>query len=113
MYRTCWSAILLAALIGFPVVAHADLLPPPGTEERLLAKTIQDAGYDCPEVASFAIATAPGSDDMVWGGNRPSIVTCKNGKKFLVAQPPRRRPGPPAPDNPPPPKPPAVTVRPA
>jgi hypothetical protein len=109
MYRICLSAILVAISVEFGSVAIADLLPPPGTEERLLAKTIQDAGYDCPEVASFAVSTSPESDDMTWGGNRPSIVTCKNGKKFLVAQPPRR----PLVDDSPPPKPPAVKVRPA
>jgi len=96
--------ILIAAAMLWPRPAGADVPPPPGSIEREMAETIRNAGYDCDAVTSFSVATDRESDELVWGG-RPRVATCANGKRFLVATPPRR------PLQPPPP-PPAVRVKP-
>jgi hypothetical protein len=100
-------ASVTAALIFLPVIVRADIPPPRDLVLRELADAIKKAGYECPGVNNAVPAAAPLGDDMVWGDVRPQLVTCDNGKKFLVAQSPRSRPW-----LPPPPPPPAITVKP-
>ena len=75
-------------------------LPLPDTSDGQIAKTIRDAGHDCLGIAAYAETGLPEAEDMVWGGQWPIYVLCKNGGKFLVAQQPRagaRHPGDPPP----------------
>jgi hypothetical protein len=79
----CVRAVTLAILAIWSTVAAAQLgtvSPPRGRE---LAQVIQDAGFDCPQVAAVEVAPSPqpGFDSF-----RPEIAICRNGKRFLVAR---------------------------
>jgi hypothetical protein len=109
MSRRHALAAIIATLPIWPAAARADIPPPPDVVQRQFADTIRQAGHDCTAVTSFNHGTtSPDGDALVWGGQRPALAICSNGKRFLVAVPPPRpnfRP-------PPLPPPPAVRVKP-
>jgi hypothetical protein len=104
------AGVVALAAIG---MAEADVLPwsaSPEFLDRWYGNQIREAGYDCPQVKSVEPKPSadPAHKDMIWGDQRPLLVTCNNSKRFLVAQPPKRLLNSPKPVPPPP----AVRVKP-
>jgi len=66
----------------------------PGEQERYLLGVIEAANQPCGKVGSFNAATGSDAETYVSQGLDAFVVTCANGKTYLVAVP-RRRPGPP------------------
>ncbi len=79
--RFQWAILVTAAM--YPAISNAEIATPPGYRERALALIIRQAGYDCPQVESIEVATAP---EPGWESFRQEVALCKNGKKFLVAK---------------------------
>jgi hypothetical protein len=104
------KAFLISAAALFPTIASADVPPPPDMVAADLAHQVQQAGNACPAVKTFSDYSGPEASDMMWGKQPPQLAICDNGKKFLVAHPPRvsliRRP-----DDPPFPPAPAIKVK--
>lgn len=98
-----WLASFVVASFSAVAVpgAHADVPPPPGSQERAAAALIRDHGHACPRVTRLAVAPDADTQALAKQGLDASTATCSNGKQFLVAVP-FRRPGPPRPDAPPP-----------
>ena|SRR5579864_419283 len=89
--------VAIAAMVsGLAAVAPArgDIPPPPGEQERYLLSVIERADHPCGKVSSYTSANGGAADAYTNQGLDPFIVTCSNGKKYLVAVP-QRRPGPP------------------
>ena len=86
--------LLSAALFLLPVAARADIAPPPGAEEAWRRELILKAGYSCGEPVVLKSATAEQQARFREIGLVPVLAQCANGKTYLVATPPRRRPGP-------------------
>jgi hypothetical protein len=97
-----WS-IVLAVVGGASLVqpAHADIPPPPGSQERAAAELIRDHGHACTRVTRLAVAPKEDADTLADRGLSASTAVCDNGKRCVVAFP-VRRPGPPQPNAPPP-----------
>jgi hypothetical protein len=83
MFRRRLVALFATAFICLPAISSAQSGSSPGYRERELAQIIREAGYDCSQVASIAIAPAPPPG---WESLRPEIATCANGKRFLVTK---------------------------
>lgn len=88
------SRILLSVLaLAFAVdTASADIPPPPGARERAYAAQIIAAGHACAEPVTFKELTGKRAKELQEQGLYASRVTCKGGKSYLVANPPRARP---------------------
>ena len=74
--------------------ARGDIPPAPGEQERYLLNVIERADHPCGKVGSYRAASGSDADTYISQGLDPFIVTCSNGKTYLVAVP-QRRPGPP------------------
>lgn len=87
--RYPWFVAIAALAVGC-ASALADVPPPPGSRERAAAEKIRKAGYTCPRVVKRQAASTgtPGFEQLTWGGSYPSLITCSNGKRFLVAEQP-------------------------
>lgn len=90
------NVVIIALVFGFSAtgVARADMPPLPGEQERQLLNTIERASYPCGKVESFKSAPDSDVDRYAREGLDAYVVSCGNGKTYLVALP-RRRPGPP------------------
>lgn len=90
------NAAIIMLVFGFSAigVARADIPPLPGERERQLLYTIEHANYPCGKVDSYKSATGSDADGYEREGLDAYVVSCGNGKTYLVALP-RRRPGPP------------------
>jgi len=82
MSRTLGLAVLLLASMG---TASADIPPPPGEREHMLATKIRDAGFACPEPATYDYLDEAAGKKYWDQGLSPARVVCKDGKAFLVA----------------------------
>jgi hypothetical protein len=85
------SSVLCLGLVLFPAAAVADILPPPGVRERAFAEQISHAGHPCPTVSAFSEMTDEAARKLAQQGLVAYTVACTNGKKYLVANPPRQR----------------------
>jgi hypothetical protein len=95
-------------------VALADMPPRPGQVEREFTTLIRDAGYPCEGITLQQLTEAERKrfDGLAEQGYYLAGATCSNGKRYVVATPPRARPRPPRPDDPPRPLPKRPQVRP-
>jgi hypothetical protein len=75
--------LLAAVLLCLPRIANAQSGSAPAYRERELAQIIREAGYECSQVESITNAPAPPPG---WESLRPEIVTCQNGKRFVVTK---------------------------
>lgn len=92
--KTSIVKLLSAALVLLPVAARADIAPPPGAEEAWRRELILKAGYSCGEPVVLKPGTTEQQARFREKGLVPVLAQCANGKTYLVATPPRRRPGP-------------------
>ena len=72
--RFQWAILVTAAM--YPAISNAEIATPPGYRERELALIIRQAGYDCPQVESIEVATAPepGWESFVSDPSVPPIM---------------------------------------
>jgi hypothetical protein len=90
--KQSWECVALLTLAGI-AIAQADVPPwagPPELLDKVYGKTIRDAGYDCPQVTNAAPTSDVQYRAMVWGGQNPLLVTCKNNRHFVFAVSPKR-----------------------
>ena len=85
---------IAAAVVLFPVAAGADVPPPPGALEAYRRDVIRAAGHDCADPVTLRAATSAQEESYLAKGLQPVVAQCGNGKKYLVATPPRRPPPP-------------------
>jgi len=85
---------ILAALVLFPVSAGADIPPPPGAAEDYRRDLIRQAGHSCTEPVVLRQVTSEQAESFRLKGLQPVLAQCGNGKRYLVATPPRRPPPP-------------------
>ncbi len=90
------TAAIIALVFGVSAigVASADIPPLPGEQQRYLLSVIESANHPCGELGSYTAATGSDADNYTSQGLDAFVVSCSNGKTYLVAVP-RRRPGPP------------------
>jgi hypothetical protein len=90
------SAIAAAVTLGLLAAfgARGDIPPLPGEQERMFFNLIESAGHRCGKVGSYTAGTGSQADDYTSRELDAFVVSCINGKSYLVAVP-RRRHGPP------------------
>lgn len=94
------SLLVLVLLSVTPIVALADIPPPPGAEERYRAQLIRQAGYACNDEPRLERATPQQEEDFAARRLTVAVVLCRGGERYLVGTPFRRR-GAPDPSAPP------------
>lgn len=87
---------LWAMLVLLPISAGADVAPPPGADAAYRRDLIRQSGYRCDEPVTLKPTTPEQANHFAEKGLRASLVQCGNGKTYLVATPPPRRPRQPA-----------------
>lgn len=85
---------LLAALVLFPASAGADIPPPPGAAEAYRRDLIRQAGHSCSDPVVLKQPTSEQEESFRLKRLQPVVAQCGNGKRYLVATPPRRPPPP-------------------
>ena len=90
------NVTIIALIFGLSAIgaARADIPPLPGEQERYLLSVIEAANHPCGKVGSYNAATGNDAETYSSQGLDAFIVTCANGKTYLVAVPQRRH-GPP------------------
>jgi hypothetical protein len=96
--------VMLTSLVALPDLATADIKPSPEKRKSIFADMIKGAGHQCSSVTSFDWMTGARAEEYEKKGLTPATVTCSNGRRYVVATPPRARRNPPA-DAPPRPAP--------
>jgi hypothetical protein len=92
--RIVVAIVALASGLIAVAAARGDIPPLPGEQERYLLSVIERANHPCGKVSSYRETSGSDADAYTSQGLDPFIVTCSNGKTYLVAVP-QRRPGPP------------------
>jgi hypothetical protein len=85
---------IVAALVLFPVSAGADVPPPPGALEAYRRDLIRKAGHECTDPVVLRAATSEQEESFRQKRLQANVAQCGNGKRYLVATPPRRPPPP-------------------
>src|SRR5262245_19021654 len=77
------SALLILFMVPCTAIANAQNAAPPGAHQIELAPAIRQAGYECRAVDSISISPSP---DPAFATLRPEVVSCSNGKKYLIVK---------------------------
>jgi len=85
---------IVAALLLLPMSAGADVPPPPGALEAFRRDLIRKAGYECADPVVLRQATSEQEESFRQKRLQANVAQCSNGKRYLVATPPRRPPPP-------------------
>jgi len=85
---------IVAALLLLPMSAGADVPPPPGALEAYRRDLIRKAGFECADPVTLRAATSEQEESYRQKRLQANVAQCGNGKRYLVATPPRRPPPP-------------------